>query len=144
MGLVFGVLAQTHLPSTATGTSLWIYLIGSLGVVLTAVVTWRIARRKSSGRIDTSEATDLWGESKAIREDLRNEANALRAEVAAARAEAAACRTQVDVERSRADRAQGEVASLREEVSALRKEVATLRRTLQTKQNKPRSQKGKR
>lgn len=45
--------------------------IGALG-------TYMAVKRKNSGLIETSEAADLWSESKSIRQELRNENTTLR------------------------------------------------------------------
>ncbi len=64
-------------------------IIGALGVggIVTVIATYLVARRQSSGRIDTSDAASLWLESQSMRADLRAEVVALRAEVVALRAE---------------------------------------------------------
>jgi len=46
-------------------------LIASIGAIaFGGLATWLVTRRKSSGRIGTSEAAELWGESKAMRDLL--------------------------------------------------------------------------
>lgn len=59
--------------------------------IITAGVTWFIAKRKSSGKISTSEAADLWAESRAIREEYKNDRVALKEEVSALRKEVRDC-----------------------------------------------------
>lgn len=53
------------------------YLLPAIAAVLTAVVSafaaWYVARRQASGRIETSTAADLWSESKAIRQTLKEQ-----------------------------------------------------------------------
>jgi hypothetical protein len=71
-------------------------LIGTLaGVSATYVLT----QRRLSGKIDSSEAKDLWQASESIRRDLTEEIKSLRAEIATMRAQNVAL--------------QGEVRSLR-------------------------------
>ena len=55
--------------------------------VFTAIAAYFIARRTTSGSIDTSDAATLWAESQAIRKDLRDEIVSLRAELASVRIE---------------------------------------------------------
>ncbi len=64
-------------------------IIGALGLggLATVLGTYLIARRQSSGKIDTSDAASLWLESQSMRADLRAEVVALRVEVAALRIE---------------------------------------------------------
>jgi hypothetical protein len=62
-------------------------LLPFIGTVAGVAATFVLTRRRSSGRIDTSEAADLWAASEAIRRDLTEEIKGLRAEVAALRAE---------------------------------------------------------
>lgn len=50
-------------------------------------------RRKSSGRIGTSEASDLWAESQAIRRELRDEVALVRKQALDADTE---CKRQID------------------------------------------------
>ena len=55
------------------------------GLVIAGIAafgSWRIARRKASGRIDTSDATDLWAESRAMRAEMRAENDAKDREIA--------------------------------------------------------------
>lgn len=48
-----------------------VQLIGPLvGALAAPLAAWWVARRKSSGSIDHSEATELWNESAGIRADL--------------------------------------------------------------------------
>lgn len=53
-------------------------LAGMVGIVISAVVTYLVGRRSKTGRVATSEAADLWNESKAMRQELREEAASLR------------------------------------------------------------------
>lgn len=61
-------------------------VVGLTGAVGVPLVTWVVARRGRSGRIDTSEAADLWAESQAMRQELRDEVSRLRADLAACQA----------------------------------------------------------
>lgn len=57
------------------------------GTVAGVVASYVVATRRSAGRIDTSEAADLWQASESIRRDLTEELKAVRAEVVELRAE---------------------------------------------------------
>lgn len=65
-----------------------------LAALVTAIATYFINKRKSSGKISTSEAADLWAESRAIREEYKNDRNALKDEVAALRKEVRDCHSE--------------------------------------------------
>lgn len=56
-------------------------LLGILGTVAGAVVTYLVARRQRSGAVATSEAATLWAEGTQMRRELRDEVVALREEV---------------------------------------------------------------
>lgn len=58
--------------------TLWVPI---LVAAVAAAGTYLVARQKSSGRIGTSEASDLWAESQAIRRELRDEVTALRNQI---------------------------------------------------------------
>lgn len=53
-------------------------LLGLVGVAATAIVTWRLGTRKSSGLIDTTEASSLWDAAEEIRKELRSDVAGLR------------------------------------------------------------------
>ena len=73
-------------------------LVGTLAGV---VATYVVAKRRSSGRIATSEAADLWAASESIRRDLTEDVKALRVEVASLRAENIALRAELAMIRTR-------------------------------------------
>jgi len=56
-------------------------LLGVAGVGVTAIVTYVVARRTTSGRVETSEAATLWAASEQMRKELRDELVAARAQV---------------------------------------------------------------
>lgn len=74
-------------------TVVWTAAGGVGGAVVAALVSYLIARRKTSGSVDTSEADSLWRESRVLREELRDEVKAYRENLIAAQAEAAQLRT---------------------------------------------------
>lgn len=56
------------------GVPAWAYIAGGIGAAaITAIVSFLIARRTSSGRISTTEAATLWQESQTMRHELRDE-----------------------------------------------------------------------
>lgn len=61
----------------------WAALFGLAGTLAGALAIYLTAIRKLSGRISTSEATDLWKESKAMRDDYREQLTAAEARTAA-------------------------------------------------------------
>lgn len=70
-------------------------LSGLLAASITALASYIIVRRQSSGRIATSEAVSLWAESQAMRKDLREEVRDLRIQLAQNREEIDRLRTRV-------------------------------------------------
>jgi predicted nuclease with TOPRIM domain len=99
--------------------TLLITALSTLAAVSAAGVAWLIARRTSSGRVDTTEAATLWAESKQMRSELRDEITVLRAGLAEMQSELAALRT--------------ETAECRAESASLRKEIMSLRKRLGAK-----------
>lgn len=55
-------------------------VLGLLTMLGGGGVTWLVSRRKSSGRINTTEAETLWSESQKMRQELRDEVASLRIE----------------------------------------------------------------
>lgn len=66
-------------PDAPTFPAWLIPVLSFLGVVIGAGVTWLIAKRKSSGNVETSDAADLWRESQDMRSFLHAEVVELRA-----------------------------------------------------------------
>lgn len=73
-------------------------LVGTLAGV---AATYVVAQRRSSGRIATSEAADLWQASESIRHDLTEDLKSLRLEVVSLRAENVALRAELAQIRTR-------------------------------------------
>lgn len=59
----------------------WTSILPFLGSLIVAGLAYFVQKRRQSGQIQTSEAADLWGESKAIREYQAKEMAELRAEL---------------------------------------------------------------
>lgn len=78
-----------------------------------AGIPWLIARRTTSGTVNTSEAETLWAQSQQMREELRLEVVTLRSDVAVLQREAAGLRRQL--------------SKIREEAHQLREENRLLR-----------------
>lgn len=57
------------------------FLAGAAAALITAFVSYLIARRTNSGSVDTSDAAVLWAESQAMRKELRDEVVSLRTEL---------------------------------------------------------------
>lgn len=76
-----------------------------LGPLIAAIGGYMIAKRTTSGSIDTTDAATLWKESQAMRQELRDEVVALR---------------------KKADTNELEIVALKKENAELKKRVATL------------------
>lgn len=98
-------------------TAVIVAVSAAIGVGLTGLVTWLVARRQTSGSVATSDAAQLWQEGQSIRADMRTEIVGLRAELAAAREETRELRDELAASRS-------ETRALRAELVALRKRLA--------------------
>ena len=68
-------------------------IAGLLGVVVTALGGYLIARRKASGTIDTTEAETLWAQSNALLDRYKADLEATREEVTTLKAEVVALRS---------------------------------------------------
>ncbi len=97
----------------------WTVAIPIVGVVVTPLLSYLVSRRKSSGRINTTEAATLWEEAEKMREAYREEAIQLRTEAAGLRAEVAALRGEVSA-------LTASIAELRSEAAATTVELARL------------------
>lgn len=51
------------------------------GVVISAMVTWLVAKRTTSGNISTSDAASLWAESNTLRKEYRLRAESLESQL---------------------------------------------------------------
>lgn len=95
--------------------------LGAFGAALVgAVSAWLVGRQQRSGRVDTSEASDLWAESKAIREDYRQQIADLRTELARMETRLADANTALATANTRLADANTRVEELRTEVLRLR------------------------
>jgi hypothetical protein len=55
---------------TSAATYLLVALGGLLAAAVTGYVAWKVAKRKNSGSVDTSEAASLWKEGASLRDNL--------------------------------------------------------------------------
>lgn len=95
--------------------------LGSLlGVIVTAVGAYLIARRKTSGSVATTEAETLWQQTNALLDRYK-------ADVAEAEAETSALRVELEALRHEVAACRQETAELRAEASRLRTELAAVR-----------------
>lgn len=101
---------------------MWLVVAGSLGAMVAAAVTAYLGRRAKSGRIETSEAKELW-------DTLRGELTRLQAEAVEYRAEIAVGRQEMDALRE-------EAATVRQRMSELEARLvacARMERVLRSK-----------
>lgn len=99
------------------------------GVVaaISGLVTWLVARRASSGSIDTSEAATLWDEGTVMRRELREEVVSLRQRLAEAIAAITTLNLQIAGARRDTELARDETRKSREETQRLMVQVQILR-----------------
>lgn len=102
-------------------------LVTLIGIVLAPALSYLAIKLTKSGRINTTEASVLWDESKAMRDAYRDEAVQLRSETVALRAECQALRAEVLALREESKAMRVESMALREEAVAWRVEAVALR-----------------
>jgi hypothetical protein len=90
-------------------------------------MTWLVARRRSSGTVATSEASDLWTEGQLMRADLRAEVVSLRDDVQRLGTQLDEMRRDFAIVNTTSDTVREENAQLRQDNQALRDQVARLR-----------------
>ena len=105
-------------------------IFAPLAVVLAAVVSgfvaWRIAKRSTSGAIDTSEAATLWDEGTIMRQELRAEVANLKTQLIEAVAAITALNTDVSHSRQETESARRETQQSRAETVELMRQIAGL------------------
>jgi hypothetical protein len=82
-------------------STLWPALVGLVGTLAGMAVTWVVATRKSSGKVEHSEAAVLWEASESIRHDLTAQVATLTADVVALRTEIKELRIELSALRRR-------------------------------------------
>jgi len=103
---------------------------GAVAAALTAITTWALGRRKSSGTVATSEATDLWTASRTLQEALSAELVGARSETAQLRVEAVTLQTETAVLREEGAALRAEAVELREQMDDLKEELIKCNATL--------------
>jgi len=99
----------------------WLVLIGFVATIASSVVTYKIARRKTSGSIDTSDAATLWSESKAMRKELRDEVIALRSEVLSLKKTLAELEQEKDLNEKTITKLRKQIATLEDRIKKMEK-----------------------
>lgn len=98
-------------------------LIGVIGACVTGIVTWRIAKRNTSGTVATSDATTLWTASNQIRQDLAAELSVTRDKVGNLEGRLDLLTQQHELLRGKHDECQRNEALLRQRVTLLEETV---------------------
>ncbi len=113
-------------------------IFGSLGAALvTALVAIALDRRSKSGKIETSEATDLWGSMRSELERLGQDNAGLRAALTVSSTEMAAMRTETADTRRQMSTLEVSLTESRAHLAACTVEMARLTKLL-TARAKPR------
>jgi chromosome segregation ATPase len=99
-------------------------LIPAIGAIAAAVGAYAADRWQKSGRIRASDADILWGEGKAMREELRNRAVALELQVALLQGEAGTHRAETSALRQQVINLQTEALGHRESMSNMSRQLA--------------------
>jgi len=105
-------------------------VVESVAVVMVALVTaagtWLVARRTTSGRIDTTEAATLWDEGTQMRLELRNEVLSLKLQLTEAIAAITSLNHEIKASRAETEYARSETRRSREETRMSRAETREL------------------
>lgn len=99
---------------------MWLVISGLGGALITGFVTIAVARYSKSGRVNTSEAKDLWDTLRGELLRLQTETSNLRAEITVARQELVALRDDASRARSRASELQSALQACGFQVTRLR------------------------
>jgi len=76
----------------------WVPIVlGAIGAAVSGYVAWLVARRQRSGKIDTTEAADLWKEGKDMRDALIAQIVSLEAKIVALEAKIVALDARLEV-----------------------------------------------
>jgi len=104
----------------------------AITAVIGSIVTWRVARRHTSGEIDTSEAADLWAEGGKIRSELREELKETKAALREAANAVIGLRDEIRLSRQETTDARNEALKLQVQLAGLVREVAELHLAIKT------------
>lgn len=108
----------------------WTTILPLVGVILAPLLTYIVAVRRSSGKIQHTEAATLWEEAEKMRAAYREEADSLRTESAAMRTEMTALRIETAGLREQAILWRTEAAELRLDATNCKSELAVIKRQL--------------
>ena len=108
-----------------------LYILPGIAAVITAAISgfisYQIAKRQHSGRIETSAASDLWVESRAIRETLRTQVDKLTLDLANSHSERLQFKTELESMKITLIEAQGNNRLLAAQLNTVREENEMLR-----------------
>lgn len=104
-----------------------IALITAATAIVGSFVTWRIAKRTSSGAIDTSQASDLWAEGGAIRGELRADLASTKTALQQAATAVSALNEELRLSREKTDAALEESRLSRQETRELKVQITELK-----------------
>ena len=102
-------------------TEVVIALVGAIGAISAAAVTWLVARRKNSGNISSSDAAMLWAESNALRAEYKDRAEKLEAQLQEVNAKLSTVTTELN-------KLQGKSSQMIKKIDELKGIIAKLRR----------------
>ena len=105
---------------------MWVVISGLSGAIITGLVAIILDRRSKSGRIETTEAKDLWDTLRGELSRLQNETTSLRAEITVARQEIAALREDATIVGNKAAETSATLRICTAELKRLREYVITL------------------
>lgn len=103
-----------------------------LAALITGTVTWRIARRTKSGKIDTSEAATLWDEGTRMRLELREEVDSLKTQLSEAISAVYDLNREIKASRAETARANEETMKSRAETKQLMAQIELLHGEVKT------------
>jgi chromosome segregation ATPase len=118
-------------------------IVALISVLVTGMVTFFVAARRMSGKIATSDASDLWDESKSIREDYRDQLSAankrlIDLEVRTAKLES----RNNDLERENWE-LRKQIVTLESQVADLQKVIDSLQETIESQRSELAEKEGK-
>ena len=105
---------------------MWVAISGLAGAIITGLIAVIMDRRSKSGRVETTEAKDLWDTLRGELSRLQNETTSLRAEIAVARQEIAALREDASIVGTKAAETSATLRICTAELKRLREYIITL------------------
>jgi len=101
----------------------WTAVVPLIGIIVAPLLTYLVARRRSSGRIDTTEAATLWTEAEKLRKLYQDEAERLRKELTGVQEQLATLSAEITVLRKEIAIWQDKAAALQVQVEKLNKRL---------------------